>query len=354
MTPLRVIDSGLRPARENLSLTEALSRMRRDQASPNTLRFQHFPPSAIIGRHQRLAREVNLAWTQAHDVELARRMTGGGAIVMGPGMLGWELILAREDVPPGLDAVSALICGAVAAGIASFGIPATYRPRNDIEVHGRKVSGTGGYFDGNVLVFQGTVLIEADLEFMANALNLPTQKLGKRGLSALAERVTDLATLLGTAPSVEAVEAAVAASVGQMLVMQPADGALTPAELDLAQAINRAEIGTDRFVHGLDDAFGAEGRLVSHLTQAGGGSIEVVLKLRDGAAPVVDQALVAGDFFAAPPQAIAGLEAHLRARHVDELAPQAAAYLDQARVRFLGMRPDAVVAAIAAAAQAAR
>ena len=69
---------------------------------------------------------------------------------------------------------------------------------------------------------------------------------------------------------------------------------------------------------------------------------------------MVDQALVAGDFFAAPPQAIAGLEAHLRARHVDELAPQAAAYLDQARVRFLGMRPDAVVAAIAAAAQAAR
>mgnify|MGYP000555928568 CR=1 FL=1 len=48
--------------------------------SPDTLRFQHFPPSAIIGRHQILAREVDLEWCAGHDVAIARRMTGGGAI----------------------------------------------------------------------------------------------------------------------------------------------------------------------------------------------------------------------------------------------------------------------------------
>ena len=75
---LRIVDSGLRDARFNLSLTEALSRGRAAGTTPDTLRFQHFPPSAIIGRHQLLHREVDLDWTAAHRVQTARRMTGGG------------------------------------------------------------------------------------------------------------------------------------------------------------------------------------------------------------------------------------------------------------------------------------
>ena len=194
---LRVIDSGLRDARLNLSVTEALRRGCAAGTTPDTLRFQHFPRSAIIGRHQLLHREVDLGWVAAHGVQTARRMTGGGAIVMGPGLLGWEVVLSRAVVPRTLEEATALLCNAVAAGLSRFGVPAAYRPRNDIEVEGRKVSGTGGYFDGEVLVFQGTVLVALDVAFMTNALQLPVRKLGKRGLEAMAERVTDLHQLLG-------------------------------------------------------------------------------------------------------------------------------------------------------------
>ena len=83
-------------------------------------------------------------------------------------------------------------------------------------------------------------------------------------------------------------------------------------------------------------------------------AIEVVLKLRDGTGPVVDQALIAGDFFATPPGVIAALEARLRARDVQDLAALAQAHLESSGAAFLGIGPAAVVAAIAEAATMAR
>ncbi len=348
---LRIVDSGIREARFNLSLTEALSRGRRDGSTPDTLRFQHFQPSAIIGRHQLLHREVDLDWVAAHGVQTARRMTGGGAIVMGPGLLGWELILSRRAVPQTLDEVTALICTGVAEAVSSFGVPAVFRPRNDVEVQGRKVSGTGAYFDGEVLVFQGTVLVELDLDFMMNALRLPVRKLGKRGLAAMAERVTDLKTLLGTAPPMPQVQAAVSIALAATLGLTPREDVLTPGELAAAKAIEATEIGTEAFVRGHDDALPAEGRTVTHVAQTPGGAIEVLLKLRDGAAPVVDQALITGDFFVEPPGIVTALEAHLRGRRAQDLAGAARDHLDAAGARFLGIDHAAFAAAIAGAAQ---
>ena len=350
---LRVVDSGLRDARFNLSLTEALSRGRRDGTTPDTLRFQHFPPSAIIGRHQLLHREVDLDWVTANGVQTARRMTGGGAIVMGPGLLGWELILSRRIVPRGLDDATALICTGVADAVARFGVPAAYRPRNDVEVMGRKISGTGAYFDGEVLVFQGTVLVELDLGFMTSALRLPVRKLGKRGLAAMAERVTDLKTLLGTTPPMAQVQAEMAISLAAALGLTPREDVLTPVELAAAQVIEAAEIGTEAFVIGHDDALPMEGRIVAHCAQTAGGAIEVLLKLRDGTATVVDQALITGDFFAEPPAIIPGLEAHLRGRPVQDLAGATRWHLDAAGAQFLGVDREGFVAAIAGAAEVA-
>ena len=42
------------------------------------------------------------------------------------------------------------ICEAAALGLNKLGVPARYRPRNDLEVDGRKISGTGGFFDGDI------------------------------------------------------------------------------------------------------------------------------------------------------------------------------------------------------------
>ena len=59
----------------------------------------------------------------------------------------------------------------------AFAIDARFRPRNDIEVGGQKLCGTGGFFDGDTLFYQGTVLIDVDPARMMACLNVPAAKL---------------------------------------------------------------------------------------------------------------------------------------------------------------------------------
>jgi lipoate-protein ligase A len=334
---LRLVDSGLRSARRNLSLTEALCRLHGKGKTPDTLRFQHFPPAAIIGRHQILHREVDLDWVRANGVETARRMTGGGAIVMGPGILGWELVVGRDKVPDTLSMVSATICQGVAEGLQRLGVDAAYRPRNDIEVHGRKISGTGGYFDGNTLVFQGTVMMELNHALLTQALRLPAHKLGRRGLSTLSERVGDLKGFLGASPALTRVKALLAEGIADALGMQPVWGQLTLPERRAARHIHTTEIGTDDFVNGANDHLPEEGLTLTVTRPTAGGMLEIAVKLLDGQADRTDQVLISGDFFVSPPRVMADLEAHLRHRPLEALESEAMTFLKRRKATFLGM-----------------
>ncbi len=165
---------------------------------PDTLRFLRFPPTALVGRHQALGQEIDLAYCREHGIGVVRRITGGGAIFMEPGLLGWELAFDRKTLGvSSLPELTRAICEAAAQGISSLGVKARYRPRNDIEVEGRKISGTGGFFDGDTLFYQGTVLVDMDPAVMVAALRVPQAKLAKRQLDSAAQRVVTLRELLG-------------------------------------------------------------------------------------------------------------------------------------------------------------
>ncbi len=347
---LRIADSGLCSARRNLSLTEALCRRRQEDGTPDTLRFQHFPRSAIIGRHQRLEKELNLEWIAANGVETARRMTGGGAIVMGPGILGWELIIARDRAPRDLEAVSGLACNGVARALRSFGIDAAFRPRNDIEVDGRKISGTGGYFDGTVLVFQGTVLVELDRDFLAKALVLPAHKLGKRGLKSFNERICDLRDVMGSCtPALKELGDGIAEGICDQFGFEPLTGEISEWELSLAALVHDEEIGTDSFVRGTLDSLAAPGRscVVRDLS---GGRVEIALTFLNGLEAIADQILITGDFFVTPPRVIPDLEAHLRGIAARNLEAATIAFLSSRSAKFLGIDANEIAKSVGEAA----
>ena len=75
-------------------------------------------------------------------------------------------------------------------GLSRLGVTAKFRPRNDIEIEGRKISGTGGFFDGNTLIYQGTILVDPKPDIMFQALNVARDKYAKHGLKDASQRVT--------------------------------------------------------------------------------------------------------------------------------------------------------------------
>ena len=185
----RVIDTGLRTAAQNIALNRALLEARQAEEIPSTLRFLRFAPSALLGYHQSAEQEFNLDYCRANQIAVQRRITGGGAIFSDETQLGWELYLHRRDVGASdMQAIARRICHAAATAISALGVDARYRPRHDIEVDGRKISGTGGAFDGDALLYQGTLLIDLDVEKMLRVLRIPAEKLSDKAIASARDR----------------------------------------------------------------------------------------------------------------------------------------------------------------------
>lgn len=309
----RVIDTGLRSGRENIAFDQALIDGRLADRIPDTIRFLRFPPTALVGRHQDLRREIKLDHCLANGVGIARRITGGGAIFFDEGQLGWELVFKRAHLGIGdLATAAKRICEAAAAGISRMGVDAKYRPRNDIEVGGQKICGTGGFFDGDVLFYQGTLLIDMNPQDMVAALNVPKAKLEKRDLDDAAQRVTTLRALMGDdLPDLQAIQAHMLEGFKEHLQIDVDHQPVNEAEDQLARQIHDEEIGTEEFVASIDGVHDQTGTLSATHTGAGG-TVAVFVRLEGPTSGRLREVLITGDFFVTPPRVIFDLEARLR------------------------------------------
>ncbi len=335
---VRVVDSGLRGGRENVALDQALVDAHNAGESPETIRFLHFRPCALVGRHQMLSHEVRLDYCASRGIEVGRRITGGGGLYLDAGQIGWELVLDRGAIGSDLTEITARLCAAVAAGLRRLGVPAEFRPRNDIEVHGRKLCGTGGYVDGRTLFFQGTLLIDFDPARMIEVLKVPVEKLARRDLEDARRRVTCLREVLGTAPALADIEDALLEGFREHLGLEPRWGEITPAEEALARRLHDEEYGTDEFVHGLD-APGTEPALVSASLVRRGGTVRADLRLEGPARDRIREALITGDFFVSPARVVLDLEASLRGVPAADAGAAVEAFFARSRCEALGLSP---------------
>ncbi len=305
----RMIDSGVQDGRLQIAFDQALIDLHTAGRVADTVRFLRFPPTVLIGRHQAMWHEVKVEDCLADGIGMVRRITGGGAIYLDENQVGWELVLSRKRLPlPTLGDYTRAICEAVAFGLsATFGIDARFRPRNDIEVDGRKICGTGGFFDGDTLIYQGTTLVDVDPARVMAYLNIPEAKLKKRDLDKAENRVTTLKALLGRAPGVEEVQAAVLRGLREKLGIVTTAAAISPDETTLAKSLHDEEIGTDEFVFSIDDPRDAD--VVEASITGAGGTVSAFVRTEGAAqAARIREVLLTGDFFVTPPRMIFDLE----------------------------------------------
>lgn len=343
----RVIDTGVRHCREQMAFDQTLIDCHKAGSIPDTIRFLQFPPSVLVGRHQALSQEINLAASRRAGVGIGRRITGGGALYLDEGQFGWELVFHRDTL--GISSLGDLareICEAAAFGLSKLGIAARYRPRNDIEVDGRKISGTGGFFDGSTIFYQGTTLVDMDAASMVSLLNIPAAKLAKHGQTDGTQRIVTLRELFGGAPPpIADVKQALLAGFAERLGITPVAGEITPIEEDTAAKLFREEIGTDDFVYGIDDPTSGADVLSGNFTGKGG-TISAHVRLEGPRRDRIREIVITGDFFVTPPRTILDLEAALRGVAVDEIEGCVHAFFKQADVGLLTAAPGDFAAAI--------
>lgn len=230
-------------ADEGLAVDEAIMWRygRGEEASSSaTLRlYSYRPHCALVGRYQAIEEEVNVEFCRQHGVQLGRRPTGGGAIIMGPGQLGIAIAASTRphELPRG---ALKRYAGGVIAGLARLGITAHFRSKNDLEVGGRKIAGLGLYLDQRgAMLFHASVLVELDVALMLKVLRIPGAKFSDKAVARVEERVTTISHELRKRTSIAEIRSVIAHGIADAFEVD-----LGLDELDSAEAVRAAELAS--------------------------------------------------------------------------------------------------------------
>lgn len=335
-----MLDTPPMTAAENMALDETLLELKGEGESPNTIHFLQFRPRAVlVGYHQSVAEEIRSDYCLRHTIEINRRVTGGGAIFFDENQLGWEVICDKAffDVSIPNIRLFRTLCKPVVTALGLFGIHADFRPRNDIEVNGRKISGTGGTESEGAFLFQGTMLVDFDIDTMLKALRIPVEKLKAKEIDSVKERVTCLKWELGRTPSLEDIKRAICHGFEKHLGIRLVPRGLTAEEERRFQA-RRDYFRSSSWINRVKPSV-RKSETVQAAYKAPGGMTRFTLVVQ---APDMrlKNIFITGDFLSFPSRALYDLEAELRSAPLDRdfLHEVIQTYFVQGRITIPGMR----------------
>ena len=138
-----------------------------------TIRFWSNPSSVILGRGQKLSEEVNQAFCMDNQIQIARRITGGGAVYHDEGNLNISLLLPKtalenpDDIKETTSRLTNLLKESLeASGVENIRVDDTH----SLLYQDHKVSGAAAYFTKETILHHSTLLLAADLKKLEGSL----------------------------------------------------------------------------------------------------------------------------------------------------------------------------------------
>ena len=147
-------------------------------------------PSVILGRNQNPWLECDLEFAATHNILLARRISGGGAVYHDPGNTNFTFIMPREMYNP------KTYLRFAAQALESLGIQASITDRHNLFVSAAKISGTAFMLTGKRALQHGTLLINANLDHLRNSLKPPAINLETHAVLSVPDRVVNLSSIV--------------------------------------------------------------------------------------------------------------------------------------------------------------
>ncbi len=224
-----------------MAIDEALLRLNAKEKSPNTIRFwRWFPSTVSIGCFQSVEREIDLEVAKKYGVDVVRRITGGGAVFHDhDGELTYSVICKQDDVPNDIIESYRLICGGLVRGFERLGLKAEFKPVNDVQVNGKKISGSAQTRRWGSVLQHGTILISPDVRLMFELLKVSPEKISDKFIASVYERVTTVERELGRKPTFDEVRVAMVDGFADALGAEFIEGELAQEEFELTEQIKQ-------------------------------------------------------------------------------------------------------------------
>lgn len=143
-------------------------------------------PSVIFGRNQVMENEVNVDYCRQHGIEMYRRKSGGGCVYADLGNVMLSFVTKDEYV----NLTFNRFINMIVLVLRKLGVEATSTAHNDVLVNGKKVSGTACYHLTGCSIVHGTLLYDTDMEHMLSAITPGPEKLQKKGIQSVRQRIT--------------------------------------------------------------------------------------------------------------------------------------------------------------------
>jgi lipoate---protein ligase len=162
---------------ENLACDEALLDLCEEGLATDVLRIwepsQYF---VVVGYANKVADEVHQIFCDFSAIPILRRCTGGGAVLQGPGVLNYSLILRVEGELHNIPSTNNFVLKRHQTALADIlKAPVEIQGHTDLAIGGLKFSGNAQRRKKHCLLFHGSILLHLDIELVEKALPFPSR-----------------------------------------------------------------------------------------------------------------------------------------------------------------------------------
>jgi len=233
----------------NLALDEVLTQRVGEGLRPPTLRIWEWDESAVvIGSFQSYRNEVDPEGAERHGFQVVRRISGGGAMLMGAEQIITYSLYVPASLVAGLTFADsyAFLDDWVLQALHKVGIEATYQGLNDITSPQGKIGGAAQkrLANGGVL-HHATLSYDIDGQMMTEVLRIGREKLSDKGTTSAAKRVDPIRSQTGMPRRaiLDEFMATFRSYTGAV------DGSITAEEYAAAEELVRTKFSTEKWLH---------------------------------------------------------------------------------------------------------
>lgn len=155
--------------------------------------FWRTNPTLMIGKFQNTIEEINEEYVKNNNINVVRRITGGGTIYTD--MNGWQFsFITKNYNGNGIDFKT--FTTPIINALKKQGIDAYFNSRNDLLVDGKKFSGNAQCVKNGCKLHHGSILFDTNIEEMVRSITVAEDKIISKGIKSVKDRVVNLKNYL--------------------------------------------------------------------------------------------------------------------------------------------------------------